>query len=93
MSALPPTVTNIPAVPADLIAAAPVAEDGKTTSEYAGKCAIQVIFSILGLVTAFGHGLSVGEQTAILGTAGSLVSLLEAAYSVSRGLRKAGTNG
>lgn len=80
-----------PPIPTPVVIPAPIAEPGTTTSEW--KALIGgVVASGAGLAVALGAPLSSSQENAILAFVGSLTAL-GGAYILSRGIRKAGTNG
>jgi len=66
-------------------------ERGYTTTEFWGKTAIQLLTAAIAMFTAFGRSsIDLTQQAAILGMAGTMVSLLEGVYIVARNYRKKG---
>jgi hypothetical protein len=66
-------------------------EAGQTTTEFWGKCILQLVTALFAVAGAFGHGLGADQQIAILGVAGTLITVAEGSYALSRGIRKVGT--
>ncbi len=65
-------------------------EAGQNTTEFVGKCVLQALATLCALAGAFGHGFTADQQIAIVGFAGTLITIAEGAYAISRGIRKAG---
>ena len=82
--------TNPPGAPAPQAPASP--EPGYTTTEFWGTQITALIAQMVALFTAFGAIHWSDQQRAIVfAVAQSVVMMAEAAYAVSRGVRKAGT--
>lgn len=89
MAISPPTT-----VTGQIVPSSPTAEAGQTTTEFWAAQITAVVAQVLSLLTLFGAiHVTAQEQGLIVAILQSTVVLAEGAYAVSRGLRKAGTQG